>query len=329
MNEQTPSSEPIKYLDVAAAAGELGITPTSFYKIVNHVDPAKRLEPVNRNTHRGDGGFRFRLEDINRIKPQYVKNDLTSAEAANRLGRSTTFIHKLIRDGVLDYYETEFRGKRTFFIKESELARYMSENPDSGKSEAIYDKRSGLFLYQPFSKDDQLARVVKIKRVSNRKIETTLRTESEQLLSYDEAIALNWAPAMKIQDRKPTTSYGYAVFHFPLPRSLDSMIFTIIEEFFKQVGPANMKISAGEQLVVEVKKSVLVGILPTTHPDMIDKLKLFLLKGEIIPKYDGTLIDTGLSPITFYLPEEKKAELVRLAAADGISLQEWIEKRLD
>ncbi|MFC3345813.1 hypothetical protein ACFOHW_26125 [Paenibacillus abyssi] len=90
-----------------------------------------------------------------------------------------------------------------------------------------------------------------------------------------------------------------------------------------------MKISAGEQLVVEVKKSVLVGILPTTHPDMIDKLKLFLLKGEIIPKYDGTLIDTGLSPITFYLPEEKKAELVRLAAADGISLQEWIEKRLD
>ncbi|MFC3345785.1 hypothetical protein ACFOHW_25965 [Paenibacillus abyssi] len=34
-----------------------------------------------------------------------------------------------------------------------------------------------------------------------------------------------------------------------------------------------------------------------------------------------------MSPITFYLPEEKKAELVRLAAADGISLQEWIEKR--
>ncbi|MFC3345783.1 hypothetical protein ACFOHW_25955 [Paenibacillus abyssi] len=42
MNEQTPSSEPIKYLDVAAAAGEsLASTPTSFYKIVNHVDPAK------------------------------------------------------------------------------------------------------------------------------------------------------------------------------------------------------------------------------------------------------------------------------------------------
>ncbi|MDN4067625.1 hypothetical protein QYF50_06930 [Paenibacillus vini] len=78
-----------------------------------------------------------------------------------------------------------------------------------------------------------------------------------------------------------------------------------------------------------MKKSVLVGILPKTHPDMIDKMKLFIINGKIIPKYDGTLIDTGLSPVTAYLMEDKKAKLTQLAEAENMTLPEWIEKQLD
>jgi hypothetical protein len=103
------------------------------------------------------------------------------------------------------------------------------------------------------------------------------------------------------------------------------MIFTIIEELFKQVGAANIRITKSEKLIVEVKKSVLYGIMPTTHPDMIDKLKLFIISGEIIHKYDGTLIDTGLSPITFYLSESKKKQLNDISKKEGKSLQEWLE----
>ncbi|MFC3345784.1 hypothetical protein ACFOHW_25960 [Paenibacillus abyssi] len=146
----------------------------------------------------------------------------------------------------------------------------MSENPDSGKSEAIYDKRSGLFLYQPFSKDDQLARVVKIKRVSNRKIETTLRTESEQLLSYDEAIALNWAPAMKIQDRKQPQATDMRYSTSAARRSLDSMIFTIIEEFLQTSRTGQHEDFRRGAARRRSEKSVLVGIPANNPPDMID-----------------------------------------------------------
>ncbi|ULL14810.1 hypothetical protein DVH26_10345 [Paenibacillus sp. H1-7] len=48
---------------------------------------------------------------------------------------------------VQSFYEEEYRGKRTYFIKEEDLEQYIKENPDAGKTETIYDKQSGLFLF--------------------------------------------------------------------------------------------------------------------------------------------------------------------------------------
>lgn len=318
------------YINLTEAATFLGITTTSLYKIINHEQMEKRLEPVNRTTHRGDGGYRFRATDVEAFKKSYVKQDLTSVEAGRRLGRSATFIHKLIRDGVIAYYEEEYRGKRTFFIKEEELERYQREHPDSGRSDAIYDKRSGVFLYQPFGKDDTLARVMELKRLNNKKIEAKLRTGDGESLSYEEACRQGWKPLIEITERKAVNGYGYARFEFPKPQSQDSIIYTIIEEFFKQAGPANMKLSQHHgHILLEVRKSVLLGVMPATHPDLIDKLKLFIKSGEVISKYDGTLIDTGLVPVTFFVSEPERKELLRKAEQEGLSLQDWITRSLN
>ncbi|MFC5449067.1 helix-turn-helix domain-containing protein [Paenibacillus aestuarii] len=317
------------YINLIEAAKEIGITPTSLYKIVNHDDPAKRLDPVNRTTHRGDGGYRFELNDILEYKKHYVKKDLTSMEAARRIGRSTTFVHKLIRDGSIKFYEEEYRGKRTYFIKEEDLDRYTEENPDSGKVETIYDKRTGLFLFQPFGKDDQLARIIQLKRVNNRKIDARLKTSDDQLLTYEEAASQGWSPLFSITEKKPINGYGYAQFEFPIPKAPDSVIFTVIEELFKQAGPANLKITSEHgKLSVEVRKCVLLGVMPATHPDLIDKLRTFLRSGEIIPKYDGTLIETGLTPITIHITEKKKLEMIRRAEDNNMTLNDWIMSRL-
>ncbi|GFN33017.1 helix-turn-helix domain-containing protein [Paenibacillus xylaniclasticus] len=319
-----------EYINLVQTAQEIGITTTSLYKIINHEDPSKRLEPVNRSTHRGDGGYRFRLRDVLEFKQNYVKSDLTSVEAAKRLGRSATYVHKLIKDGKIPFYEEEYRGKRTYFIKEEELERYMREYPDAGKTETIYDKRTGLFLYQPFERDGVLARIVELKRINNRKIEAVLRTYQDELLAYDEAMAQGWQPSLTIAERKPINGYGYARFEFPTPKSVDSIIFAIIEALFQHAGPANLKLTNEDgRLVAEVRKCVLDGVMPATHPDLIDKLKLFLKSGEIIPKYDGTLIDTGLLPVTLYLSEEKRRELTRKAKERNMTLQEWIMSRID
>ncbi len=313
-----------EYLDTTQAANELKVTVGSIYKIVNLEDAEKRLNPVNRLTHKGDGGYRFTREEIERIKPAYVKEDLTSAQAAKRIGRSTTYIHQLFKKG-LPHYEMEFRGKRTYFVKEADLERFVTNNPDSGKYDTIYDRKSKVFLFQPYRLGNRLARVCSMKRVNRNRIEIMLQVSMNEQIPLERAIDEGWRPVTTITDRKAITTYGYALFEFPLPITLDSMIYTIIEEFFKLIGPANLRIQIGETIQVEVKKSVLTGVMPSTHPDMIDKLKTFIRSGEITPKYDGTLIDTGLSPVTFYLSEQEKDKLITKASSANKSLQEWLE----
>lgn len=318
-----------EYLNVNDAAVELNITPTSIYKIVNHEDRAKQLNPVNRATYKGDGGYRFTRDEINRIKPSYVRDDLTSSQAAERIGRSKTFIQNLLKEGEIPYYEDDFRGKRTFFIKEEHLRKYELSSINSGKYVTSYDKKSGVFLFQPFVRGNILARVIEMNRINKNKLDIILQTGSGTRFTYVEAVKDGWVAGLTIDQRKQITTYGYAKFEFPIPSTLDSMIYANIEEFYKQIGPLNIRITFNEKLTVEVKKSVLFGILPTTHPDLIDKLKLFITFGDIVTKFDGTLIDTGLSPITFYLPEPKKSELIEKADRAGLSLQEMIEKLLD
>lgn len=70
------------------------------------------------------------------------------------------------------------------------------------------------------------------------------------------------------------------------------------------------------------------GIMPDSHPEIIEKLRLFLKRGEVTVKYDGVLIDTGLSPVTIYLPEQVKQAFLQIAASKNMSLQELLEVKL-
>ncbi|OMF76664.1 hypothetical protein [Paenibacillus glucanolyticus] len=317
----------IKYMNVEQVANEFGITPASVYKLMNHNDPNKRLEPVNRETYRGDGGYVFRVEDVERIKPLYIKNDLTSAQAAKQIGRSTSYIHKLIQDGVIDYYEGEYRGKKTYFLKQEDLDKLSEVKAADERNETLFDPKTGAFLFQLYMKGNQLARVVHIKKFSRTRIEISLQLDNGKVLPYNEAISDGWEPVIQLNSKKAITSYGYSVFEFPLPATMDSIIYSIIEELMKQAGPANLRINRSNEVIrVEVKKVVLKGILAATHPDMIDRMKLFLKRGKIIPKYDGLLIDTGLSPITLYISEDRKEKLIERLTNNKVTLQEWADE---
>ncbi|MFF2154450.1 hypothetical protein ACFVVQ_03975 [Paenibacillus chitinolyticus] len=76
---------------------------------------------------------------------------------------------------------------------------------------------------------------------------------------------------------------------------------------------------------MKVKKSKMLNV----HPDLIDKMKLHITEGEVVVNSKEALIDSGLSPVLFYLPEQKKAALLAAAEQESLTLQEWIERLLD
>ena len=99
-----------------------------------------------------------------------------------------------------------------------------------------------------------------MKRVNNRKIEALLKINDDQTMTYEDAIKQGWVPLLTLAERKPINGYGYARFELPFPKSHDSVIYPIIEELFKHVGPANMKIVREDgRIHVEVRKCILLN----------------------------------------------------------------------
>jgi hypothetical protein len=316
------------YFNINDVAKTLKITPTSVYKLMNSNDPLKKLSSINKDTYRGDGGYLFMSEEVEKLKKYYINEDLTPSQAAKIIGRSTSYVHQMLNENKIAFYQGELKGKKTSFIKRTDLNDYKKENENTRN--IIFDKKTGAFLFQLWQKGNKAARLMNMKRVNKNKIDADFLTDSNQQLSFKQIKEEGWHPSFMIDVKKTISSFGFATFNFPIPSVHDSMIFLIIEELFKQIGPTNMRIVHDEErLIIDVKKSILTGIHPMTHPDMIDKMKQFITSGKVVPKYDGLLIDTGLSPITIHLSENKKNELLKKAKKEGLSLPEWIVSSLE
>ncbi|MDP5273566.1 helix-turn-helix domain-containing protein [Chengkuizengella axinellae] len=317
-----------KYMSITEVANEFNISKTSVYKLMEHSNTEKRLEPINKETHRGDGGYRFKAQDVERIKAFYEKKDLTSSDAAKILNVSTTYIHKLIKNKEIKYYEDEYKGKRTYFIKKEEVEQYKLDHPELEKNETIYHKKEGLFLFQPFKKGDQLARIHKINSRGKKKVAAFLITENGEEIPYEKADEEGWKRGVVLEHKKNITTYGTAKFEFPKPAAINSLIYDMIVEMLKHIGANNMKIDVGDKIVVEVKKSELKGIQSQTHFDYIDAMKKFIVEGKIVEKYDGVLIDTGLTPMTFYVDEQSKEKIMNEISEAGVSMHEWFKRKI-
>ncbi|MFS1513112.1 helix-turn-helix domain-containing protein [Chengkuizengella sp. SCS-71B] len=315
-------------MSINEVAKEFNISKTSVYKLMEHTNTEKRLEPINRETHRGDGGYKFKAQDVERIKSFYKKKDLTSSDAAKILNVSTTYVHKLIKNKDLEYYESEYKGKRTFFIKKEVVEQYKLNHPELEKNDVIYHKKEGLFLFQPFKKEGQLARIYKINS-KGRKAESFLITENGEEISLERAEEEGWKREVVLEQRKNIATYGTAKFHFPKPASIDSLIYDIIVQLLKHVGVNNIKIEIDDKILVEVKKSELQGVQSQTHFDFINTLKKFIVEGKVIEKYDGILIDTGLTPMTFYMDEELKEKIMNEINETGVSMHEWFKHKVN
>ncbi|MEJ3719916.1 helix-turn-helix domain-containing protein [Paenibacillus polymyxa] len=310
-----------EYLGVQAFAEELGFSTATIYKLINHKDESQRLEPVNRLTHRGDGGYKFAIEYVEKIKTQLVKKDLRVSDVARILNRSKAYVHQLLKSGQITYYEGYYQGHKTFFIKKEDLDKYISKmGMSKNKTLLIYDKEREIFLFQPYYLNGELARVMEIQKNHQGKTKVELRTRQE-VFSYEEATNAGWKPGVKIISRKPIGTYGNAVFEFPKPIDLDSSIYRIIEEFFKAAGPKNLKITlSDEKIKVLVKRIVIKEGL---HPDLLDRMRNGIQSGEIDLTNEGLLISPGYS--TIHVPDKLRQKLVEAANQSGVSLEDYLE----
>lgn len=84
------------------------------------------------------------------------------------------------------------------------------------------------------------------------KVITTLLTEKEGLLESEDVIQRGYKPVNVEIQTKVCSAYEYAVFEFPKPTTIDSIVYQVI----------------------------LKGIKSNDHFDIIEKMKQFIVAGE-------------------------------------------------
>ncbi|CAH8721271.1 helix-turn-helix domain-containing protein [Bacillus cereus] len=314
------------YLSAEEVAKELNIGIQTVYKLKE-----RQLIPVNQETYRGDGGFRYRVEDVEKIRPLFKRQEgFTLPQAARKLKISSSYLYQFVCSGEIDYEEGEYRGRKGYFFTREALDDFKRLHPEiGGDKDVLFDRKSGRFLYQPWiGPNEEMGRIVRIKRVGGKsKVICTLRVNGNDL-NIEEAVLNGWKPTLTIAPARAIPGYGYAEFSFPKPITIDSIVYTLIELLFENAGPYNMQIEETDSKInVKIKKTEIANVHAETHPDVVSKLQLFLTSGRIIEKYNGILIDTNFSTVQLSLENDIK-EAIFKRYGTGEPMQEALNRHL-
>lgn len=88
------------YLSLEELCDRVGLTKNQLGYLIKY----KHIEPINLDTWKADGGYRFEQEDVKRLEELY-KDSLTLKEAAEFLNKSKTYVHNAAKDGILPFKE--------------------------------------------------------------------------------------------------------------------------------------------------------------------------------------------------------------------------------
>lgn len=299
------------------AAKLLDVKPSTIHKYVKE----GKLKPVYENNWHIDATKLFYVKDIEQLKNEFVKPGITTGEASELLGLHLTTISQYIQKGELKAEKKLYKGREIYFIEREELERFKNSYEWSKKKEQkeFLDKETGYAWFQCFS--DSLG------RSENRILldeggEPFLFTSDSRKIPLNKIKSEGYQPTTSIADIDYISKRGYAKFKF----MISDLFFSVVDLFYKNLGPKNMKMSVdGDEVVIEIKPVVIRGEVPSTS---VQYLENNIIEGGVSTRVDGVIINSDLETITVAVPSELKERIKREAELSKNTIEEVVLKIL-
>jgi hypothetical protein len=150
--------------------------------------------------------------------------------------------------------------------------------------------------------------------------EPYLFAEDEKTITLQNIVEEGYSPILPIPDIDYISKKGYAKFSFKESENF----YLIIEIFYKNLGPKNMKIKINKDksINVEIKP---IFIKEDISCELVKELNNSLLEGSIIPRLDGVFIDSDLETITVAVPSELKEHIKKEAERKKQTIEEVVQ----
>ncbi|MBJ8113759.1 helix-turn-helix domain-containing protein [Bacillus cereus group sp. N6] len=302
------------------AADLLGVTVQTILK----KEKDGLIECVYKDNWKQFGSKIFYLEDIERLKNIEEIEGYSTKEAAEILNVAPSTVFTYIKSGKLPATMVEKRGKQIYLIDEEELEIFMLDYEKNKTKERktfitkIQDEY--IYLYQLLTQlhTGKTARVIEINGADGK-----ILTEDEEILplsTYKEC-DYSFEP---FQKQAVITKRGYLTFSFKKPQLYNSIIYNLINLFYKELGITNMRLtSTSETIKLEIKPFIL-QVNPLQFQEEIEYLHSHMKSGTILPHVEGIYFKSNIEPFTFHADHEFKQKVIQMAADAGIGQEEFL-----
>ncbi|PEZ46353.1 excisionase [Bacillus thuringiensis] len=302
------------------AADLLGVTVQTILK----KEKDGLIECVYKNNWKQFGSKIFFLEDIEGLKIKEEVKGLSTKEAAEILNVATSTIFTYIKSGKLPATMVEKRGKQVYLIDEEELEIFMLDYEKAKTKERktfvtkIQDE--DIYLYQLLRHlhTGKTARVIEINGADGK-----ILTEDEEIFPLSSYKQHNYFfdPHRK---QAVITKRGYLSFSFKKPQLFNSIIYSLINLFYKELGVTNMRLNITTDIIkLEIKPFVL-RVDPLQFQEELKYLYSHLKSGTILPHVKGIYFKSNIEPLTFHVDYEFKQKLVQMATSAGMGQEEFL-----
>ncbi|WP_305927786.1 helix-turn-helix domain-containing protein [Bacillus mycoides] len=302
------------------AAGLLGVT----VQTILQKEKDGLIECVYKDNWKQFGSKIFYLEDIERLKNIEEVEGYSTKEVAEILNVAPSTVFTYIKSGKLPASKIEKRGKEVYIIDKDDLETFQLtyEKTTSKERKTFITKiqEEEIYLYQLLTHKHtgKTARVIEINGADGK-----ILTEDEEIfpLSTYKEHDYSFEPFHK---QAVITKRGYLSFSFKKPQLFNSIIYNLINLFYKELGVTNMRlIISSDTIKLEIKPFVL-QVDPLQFQEEIKYLHSHMKSGTILPHVEGIYFKSNVEPLTFHADHEFKQKVIQMASTFGLGQEEFL-----
>lgn len=216
------------------------------------------LTPANTDTYRSDGGYRFTLAEIERIKKlERSKDFLSLKDASEYIGISEQYLCTLAIKKEIETEEGSFADPRRRFVHIEECNRFRQLILQrrhtkymrfAGQKLNLFEQ--GIRLFDSFIYHEKQAVIILLSPLK-------LLVDGEGILEPTEKVVFSSKPIKEIPYMR---TKGAGVFQFELTHDVYSPIFPIMSKLIESLGDKNVRITINEgKYIVKCRRGYFEG----------------------------------------------------------------------
>lgn len=303
------------YLTLSQAAKELDRTERQ----VRYLVKTGVLSPVNQDTYKRDGGYRFSLEVVEQIKDALKPEGISLRKAAEIVGVTPQYLNSFALKGTISSELVLIGNKKERRFQEKDCLEFRDKiQKRTHRSIARFGEKLRLFhhnlrLFEFISYEQEKIRVVKTEPVVFLKADGTLFHPSSD----------SDLPKIEQWEEQPyRTKKGFIAFRFPIPRNAEHMTYNLIYILIEGLGPKNIQVFEQNDGDYYVRCRQGKVLFKREHGEL---LRRYLVEGDLLFIND-TEIELQASIVSQYihLPRELFEEIEKLARTRSISTQQQL-----